>query len=109
MLALDAQADVLLDRSRLKRFVIWNERARPRWVISSARMAVDPLLEQPDLAVIRREHAGDQVEGRGLAGPVRAQESMDRGGPNREIDAVYRVEAAEALDQALAGEDRVAG
>ena len=72
-------------------------------------VSVDALLEQPDLAGIRREHAGDEIEGGGLSGTVGSEERMDRGGPDREIDAVDGMDAAEMLDQALAVEDRVAG
>ena len=62
-------------------------------------------LEQ-DFAGVGRQHAGDEIEERGLAGAVRADQGVDVAGRHLELQIVERVEAAETLGQPL---DRKAG
>ena len=59
-----------------------------------------------DLAGVGGQHAGDQIEERGLAGAVRSDQGVDVAGRHLDLEIVERVEAAEALGQPL---DRKAG
>ena len=70
-----------------------------------ARVGDDVALEG-DLPAIGREHAGHQIEERGLAGAVRSDQRMDVAARDLHAQIVQRIEAAEALAQAL---DREAG
>ena len=45
----------------------------------------------------QRQHAGDQVEDRRLAGPVRTDQAADLSGRERQADAVDGADAAETL------------
>ena len=56
-----------------------------------------------------REHAGDHVEQRGLAGAVRADDREDRALRDAEADLVDREQAAKALADALDLEQRAHG
>ena len=60
--------------------MIWNERARPLVADRVGRHALDLAAVQPDGAVVGRVQAGDQIEQRGLAGAVRADQRMDFAG-----------------------------
>ena len=62
----------------------------------------DVLAAEQDLARGRREEAGQQVEQRGLAGAVGADERVDGALGDAEADVGDRAEAAELLGQ-LAG------
>jgi len=53
--------------------------------------------EQHDFPGTRGEDPGNQVEKRGLAGAVRADDGLALAGKNFEGDLAYRREAAEAL------------
>ena len=58
-----------------------------------------PAVEQ-DLARVRGVEARDEIEERGLAGPVRADDADELVLVNREIDGVHGRQAAEAPGQA---------
>src|SRR5690242_15955297 len=57
----------------------------------------DGLAVEPDVAAIGRNGAGDEIEGSGLAGTIRADQAEDLAPRERETDAVHRLEAAERL------------
>ena len=62
-----------------------------------------PPIVRPASAIdagVRREHAGDQVERRGLAGAVGADQRVQGAVLDGEVDALDGLDAAEALDQA---------
>ena len=59
------------------------------------------LAEHRDVAAGRRQHAGDQVEGRALAGAVRADQPDDLARADVEDDVVDRDQAAELLARLL--------
>ena len=61
------------------------------------RRVVDFLAEHRDRAARRGQHAGDQVEGRALAGAVGADQRHDLAGLDVEGDVVDRDHAAELL------------
>ena len=83
----------------------WNERAMPRSAALRGSMPASDLPAQLDLAGVRLEVAGDEVEQRGLAGAVRADQRGDDAGRQIEIDVVRRDHAAEALVDALEAQD----
>src|ERR1044072_7866988 len=98
------------------RRMFWNVSATPRSVRRGGRGAAEasrpevsvgdtPPLEG-DLPAIGRENAGHQIEERGLAGAVRSDQRMDVAARDLHAQIVQRIEAAEALAQAL---DRKAG
>jgi hypothetical protein len=62
--------------------------------------AVDRRALQLDASRVRPHHAGDQVEQRGLAGAVRADQSEDFAGVNRQVDVIGDDDAAECLAHA---------
>ena len=61
------------------------------------RRVIDFPAEHRDRAARRSQHAGDQVEGRALAGAVRADQRHDLAGPDVEGNVVDRDHAAELL------------
>ena len=61
-----------------KRFVCWNERPIAAFDELPWRHAGDVLALEEDLARVRLEQAGDEVEERRLAGAVRADDRVDR-------------------------------
>ena len=67
------------------------------------RQAGDALVAQEDLARARRQHAGQQVDERGLAGAVRPDERVARAGREaRALTSLLRLECApKCLRQAL--------
>ena len=73
---------------------------------------VDRLVEmlgravETDLAVRRREVAGDDLDQRRLAGAVVAHEPQHFAGLDREIDALQRLDRAEMLGDALEFQQR---
>ena len=106
MTGLDGKADILLDR-------------QPAEQIGDLERAADASggdrlrTEAPDLApverhraAIRRKHAGDEIEGSGLAGAVGADQGMQRAVHDREADAAHGANAAEALHDAIRREHR---
>ena len=58
----------------------------PRCAPAAARHARDVVAEQLDRAAVGREFAGDQVEQRGLAGAVRADDQPPLARRDVEID-----------------------
>ena len=70
----------------------------------AARHAGDVAVEQPDRAAVGRELAGDQVEQRGLAGAVRADDQPPLARLDGEVDAAGDAQAAERFAQAVDGE-----
>ncbi|GAA0000194.1 hypothetical protein BRDID11002_01940 [Bradyrhizobium diazoefficiens] len=79
------QIDLLVDRSDagLKRGL--------------GRARRDLLAAEPDDAGVAREYAGDDLDQRGLAGAVLAEQRMDLAGAKREVDLLQRTHSAEAL------------
>ena len=71
----------------------------PRWVRSCVEQAVDDLAVETHGAGLVGERAADAVDQRRLAGAVRADQADALALGDREIDAVERDEAAEALAQ----------
>ena len=61
------------------------------------RQLGDVLAGEQDRALRRRQHAGDDVEQRRLAGAVRADQTDDFAAPDRNRDVAVRDEAAESL------------
>ena len=59
--------------------------------------SVDPLASERNSAFIRRKHAGDHVEQRGLAGAVGADHREDRAWRHRERHVGYGTQPAELL------------
>jgi hypothetical protein len=66
------------------------------------------LAEQQHLPGRRWENSGDEIEQRGLAGAVRADDGLAVARHDLERDVAHGVQAAEALGQALELEDRLA-
>ncbi len=66
-----------------------------------ARPAGDVLVGEPDAAGIGREHAADQVEERGLAGTIGADDRLDAARLERKGEIAHRLDAAEGLRQRL--------
>src|SRR5215468_1019907 len=83
------------------------ERAREPALHSRRRRgAGDLLAAEEDLAAVRPQHAGHEVDERGLPGAVRADERVARADRHREIDAARDDERAEALVEAPRRERR---
>ena len=62
---------------------------------------VHRLAFEHDRALVGRQHAGQEIEERGLAGAVRPDQRVDVAAPHIHAQVVQRVEAAEALGQAF--------
>src|SRR5258707_13433665 len=62
------------------------------------RMAGDRLAHQRYRALVRRVHARQQIERRGLAGAVGPDQRMQRAVDNLDVDSLHRLDAAETLD-----------
>jgi hypothetical protein len=60
-----------------------------------------------DAAARRGEEVREQIEARRLAGPVGADERVDRAAPDAEGDVAHRDETAELLGEPLGLQDRV--
>src|SRR5262249_40479071 len=70
------------------------------------RKSVDAFPAESDRTSIRRKGAGNDVEQRGLARPVRADDGEDRTGRDLEAHAVAGEQPAKALADALNCKDR---
>ena len=70
---------------------------------------VDLLPVDPDRARILLEHTGDDLDERGLARAVLAQERVDLAGPQVEFHAAQCVDAAEVLDDVGAFDEQRRG
>ena len=86
---------------------IWNERARPRRATSAGRVRGDVAAVEQDAAEARRDELGQHVEAGRLAGPVGADQRVNRAAPDLEIDVADRREAAKGLAEALGDKDVV--
>ena len=73
------------------------------------RAEVHRLAEDLDRALVRCLHAVEDLHQRRLAGPVLADDGMDRPGLHREVDPVVGDHAGEALDDAAQADRHVAG
>src|SRR5215813_9544117 len=80
------------------RFVIWNERPTPAAVMSSGF--------ELDLAGVRWKEPRQEIEGGRLAGAVGADQRVQRAVPDRQVDAVDGVNAAESLDETACDQHR---
>ena len=87
--------------------VIWNERASPRWLRWWTGSAVMSCAGEADAAGVGRDLAGQLADQRGLAGAVRTDDGVQLARRHREVDAVGRDDAAEALGQTVDREQRV--
>ena len=81
-------------------WLIWNVRVMPSRTRSMRLEPGDVLAVEQDLAGGRAQHAGEQVDERGLAGAVRADQRMARALLDAERYVVRRDDAAEALVEA---------
>ncbi len=89
--------------------MIWKERPIPAAVIASGLKPGDRAAAEEDLALVRHEHPGDQVEGGGLAGAVRADQRVQAAVAHQDVDALHGLDAAEALGDAARLKDRLRG
>src|SRR5438552_2064076 len=64
---------------------------------------------EDDAALVGRQITRDEVEDRGLAGPVGADETEDLALPHAELDTVHGADAAEADGEAAHLEERLEG
>ena len=84
-----------------KRLVTWNVRAMPSAV---RRWLAQPVTSSPKsrtCPAVARQDAGDDVEQRRLARAVRADDRLAVAREDLQVDVLDRVQAAEALRQAL--------
>ena len=88
---------------------VWNVRERPTAGALARRQRGHVVAEQLDRAGRRRELARDQVEQRGLAGPVGPEDRAPLAGPDVEVDARDGDDAAEAPADPPQAEDRRGG
>src|SRR5262245_64501618 len=92
-----ADERIVLDRERWK----WPDQLERAPDAAPAdrigRQAIDPLAGKGDRALVGREHAGDQIEQRGLAGSVRPDHRENLALADLEAHAVDGGEPAEAL------------
>ena len=80
------------------------ERAREPAVVNFVRLASeDGLAVKPDFAAGVRVHARNDLEQRGLAGTVRANQSGNRATRDLDIHALERLHTAEIAVQAVDG------
>ena len=92
-----------------KRLVIWKDRAIPSWAICSGCLPVMSLPSNRIGPDVGGEEAGEQVEQRGLAGAVGADERVDGALGDGEVDVGDRPEAAELLGQGAGLQDAAEG
>ena len=78
----------------------------PARAISSGVMSGDRLAQQRHRALVRRIHARQQIERRGLAGAVGPDQRMQRAVGDGDVDALHGLDAAEALDDVAGGKHR---
>ena len=88
------------------RLVIWNERPMPARGDLLRRMSGDRLAQQRYRALVRRIHARQQIERRGLAGAVGADQRMQRAVGDGDVDALNGLDAAKTLDDVAGGKHR---
>ena len=81
--------------------LIWNVRVTPRLTRSCCGKSGDALAAEEHVAGARREHAGEQIDERGLARAVGADERVARAGRQRQRDVGVRLEPAELLRQSF--------
>src|SRR6185437_5057223 len=99
------EAAPLLDRQRYRferaemgKQRIDLERARQPAMHALLRLARgDVFLAEQDLSAVGREHAGDEIDQRGLAGAVRPDQRVARAFRQRDADVVGDDQRAEAL------------
>ena len=84
-----------------KGFSFWNVRATPQAGDAVGAQAGDVVAVEEDAAGVERLEAGDQVEQRGLAGAVRADDAEDLALVHVEGDVGVGGKAAVALGHAL--------
>ena len=87
--------------------VIWKERAEAEPHAGMHRQMGDVAAGEVDGAGVGREVAGELADQRGLAGAVGADQGVDLARPHVDRDVVGGDQAAEALDQAVGGEQRL--
>ena len=88
-----ADRDVVLDAERRKRTHDLEGAADAAAAHFVGRQPVDARALECDAARVRREHAGDQIEQRGLAGAVRADHREDRALRHGKADVGDRAQA----------------
>ena len=101
--ALDGEAHALEDGESRKERGDLKRAAEPEPRALVRRQRRDVVAEEPDGAGHRRKEAGESVEERGLAGPVRAEDHAAFPHADRERDVVQRTEPAEIVRQARNG------
>ena len=95
-----ADDDVVDDRHGLEALDDLEGAADAALAALGRRQRGDVLAVEDDRALGRRQHAGDQVEQRRLAGAVRADQADDFAAPDRDRDVAVGDQAAEALPDA---------
>ncbi len=70
------------------------------------RVPRDGLAHQCRLPFVRREHAGQKIERRGLACAIGADQSVQRAISDGNVDSLHRLDAAETLDHVAGGQHR---
>jgi len=83
--------------------LIWNVRATP----SLTRSAGDVAAGEQHAALARRQHAGEKIDERGLAGAVGADQRVARAGLKFEVDILHGPERAEIAAERLGFEARL--
>ena len=103
---LHGEADVFADAERRKQVGDLERAADAGARDLLRRMPGDRLAQQRYRAFVRRIHARQQIERRGLAGAVGADQRMQRAVGDGDVDALHRLDAAEALDDVAGGQHR---
>ena len=106
---LDGEPQVLLDREPLEQIGDLERAGDAAGAKAIRREAVDPLAAQQDLAGIRRIQAGDDIEQRGLAGAVRADQRLEPRRHHGQRHVGDRPQPPEALVDGAAFEQRRGG
>ena len=101
-----ADDDIVLDAERRKRPHDLEGAADAAPADAVGRQAVDALAGEGDRSGVGREHAGDHVEQRGLAGAVRPDDRENAALGHLEADPVDRDQAAEPLAHAIDRQQR---
>ena len=102
---LNGEADVLLDAQGREQIA---DQERPADAAARQRIrghARDRRAEQRHFAGVGREHSGEHVGRRGLAGAVRTDQRTQAAIADREVDALHRPDAAEIFGDASCRED----
>ena len=107
MACLDREPHVLLDRERREQVGDLEGAADPGRGDRLRAQPGDRAAAEEDLALVRHEHPGDQVEGGGLAGAVRADQRVQAAVAHQDVDALHGLDAAEALGDAARLKDRL--